>query len=37
MKDSDKLLASLLKMNRSNKIYKFVSTTTVSISTRQRR
>jgi len=28
----DKLLASVLKMNRSNKIYKFVSTGTVLIS-----
>jgi len=33
----DRYLASVLKMNRSNKIYKFVSTWTVSISTRQKR
>ena len=32
-----KLLASVLKIYRSNKIYKFVSTGTVSISTRQKR
>jgi len=30
---SDRLLASVLKMHRSNKIYKFVSTGIVSIST----
>jgi len=33
----DMVLSSVLKMNRSNKIYKFVSTRTVSISTWQRR
>ena len=31
----DRLLASVLKMHRVNKIYKFISTWTVSISTRQ--
>jgi len=34
-KVDDRLLASVLKINRSNKIYKFVSTRTVSISTQQ--
>jgi len=33
----DKLLASVLKIYRSNKTYKFVSTGTVSISTWQKR
>jgi len=33
----DKLLVSALKINRSNKICKFVSTETVSIFTRQKR
>jgi len=33
----DRLLASVLKMHRSSKIYKFVSTGTVSISTWQKR
>ena len=35
--DIDRLLASVLKIYRSNKIYKFVSTGTVSISTWQNR
>jgi len=33
---SDRLLASVLKIYQSNKIYKFISTGTVSISTRRK-
>lgn len=34
---NDRFLANVLKMNGSNKIYKFVSTENVSISIRQKR